>query len=232
MAAGRGTRISRHIDGKPKCTVPLGHTTLIEYSVQLLKKKGIADIAIILGYKGAVVRQLLGENSVKYYENPFYHVTNSIASLWFARDFLDQDEDYIFLNGDVFCEGAIIDEIIAETKSPVLFADTTRIEEADYKLFFPRGIVEKYGKELLPFETSGEYVGIAKVNRHDMPEFICRLEELITNGESSLWWENILYSLSYHRPIQVRDLAGLFWGEVDYIEDYERIQNYYQLNFS
>jgi len=52
LTAGRGTRISRHIDDKPKCTISLdGTTTLIEYSVEALRRKHFEEIVIVLGYR-------------------------------------------------------------------------------------------------------------------------------------------------------------------------------------
>ena len=40
LAAGKGTRISRYLSGNPKCTVNIGGIKLIEYTIDLLKKKG------------------------------------------------------------------------------------------------------------------------------------------------------------------------------------------------
>jgi len=136
MAAGRGTRISRHIDGKPKCTVLLGDgTTLIEHSVDQLVSKGVDRIVLVLGYRGEIIRQTLGDRPVTYRQNPFYDVTNSIASLWFAQDELEGDDHYILMNGDVFLSSEAIDLILAEKRSPALFYDVTRRAEADYKFF-------------------------------------------------------------------------------------------------
>jgi choline kinase len=118
MAAGRGTRISRHIDGKPKCTVDLGNgRTLIEYSVELLKKKGIEEIVIVLGYKGDVIKDLIGSKA-RYVENPFFDVTNSIASLWFAREHLTNTDRCLVMNGDVFLSEEALDLILKKSELP------------------------------------------------------------------------------------------------------------------
>jgi choline kinase len=232
MAAGKGTRISRHIDGKPKCTVDLGDgTTLVEYSVDLLRRKGIDDITIVLGYRGDVIREILGARSdreVHFAENPFFDVTNSIASLWFARERIADDDRYLIMNGDVFLSEAAIDGIIAETRSPVLFYDTTRKAEADYKFLCDGDRLVKYGKELSLEETSGEYIGCAIVGDGFRKQFVERLETMIRSQLHGKWWEDVLYSMADERPILTRDLAGAFWAEVDYVEDYLRIQDFYK----
>ena len=229
LAAGRGTRISRHIDGKPKCTVRLDEkTTLIEYSVDLLKRKGIHDITVALGYRGDIIRKILADRDVKFVENPFYDVTNSIASLWFAREELKGTDSFIVMNGDVFLSDHAIDVVLAEKRSPVMFLDVTKIEEADYKSHCEGDFLVKYGKDLSVEETTGEYVGCATFANGFLDTFEARLDELIREQKHSMWWEDVLYSMAADFPIITKDMEGAFWAEVDFIEDYERIRAFYK----
>ena len=148
LAAGRGTRISRYLSGKPKCTVDIGGgQCLIEYTIDLLHSRGIQDIGIVLGYEAQVIREVLADKGVSFFYNPFYDVTNSIASAWFAKEFLTGD-DLLIMNGDVYLEEKLLDRILAQGRSPVMFADESRRETADYKFFYEDGILKKYGKAL------------------------------------------------------------------------------------
>ena len=52
------------------------------------------------------------------------------------------------MNADVFLEEKLIDYILSQKDSPVMFADSSRKEEADYKFKFENGVLLKYGKEL------------------------------------------------------------------------------------
>jgi choline kinase len=229
LAAGRGTRISRHIDGRPKCTVRLDeNVTLIEYTIELLHSRGIEDIVVALGYRGVMIRELLSGRGIRFIENPFYDVTNSIASLWFARKELSGPESFILMNADVFLSSQALDLILQERRNPVLFYDVTRREEADYKFFCLNDRVMKYGKELALDETSGEYIGCARLTSEFLPTFTARLDELIRAQKHSLWWEDVLYSMSSERPIFAADVKGAFWGEVDFIEDFNRIMGFYR----
>ena len=158
FAAGRGTRISRYLGGNPKCTVKIGNEKLIHYTVRLLKKHGISDIALVVGYKQQAVRYALSDMDVSFYYNPFFDVTNSIASAWFARGFLGED-DLLLMNGDVFMEERLLEEILCQQcDGPVLFSDETRKEEADYKFYYENGRLIKYGKELTGDDVTGEYI--------------------------------------------------------------------------
>jgi len=221
MAAGVGTRISRYIEGKPKCTVDIGNMELIMYTIMQLEKRGITEIGMILGYKSDIIEDILKEHQIKYFYNYFYEVTNSIASLWFAKEFLD--DDLILMNADVFLEEKLIDEIFQENKSPILFSDSSRKEEADYKFYYEDNQLIKFGKDLSGQDISGEYVGVAKIKAEFVQKLIRRLDTMIINGKYNMWWEDVLYSFVPEESVYVRDIQGMFWAEVDFIEDYERI---------
>ncbi len=223
LAAGRGTRISRYLSGNPKCTVDIGGIKLIQYTVDMFHKYGVTDIAIVLGYRGEAIRQSLQDFDLKYFYNPFFDVTNSIASAWFAKDFLMDTDDTLIMNADVFLEATLLEQILACEKSPVMFADGSRKEEADYKFKYENGLLEKYGKELTGEDVTGEYIGIGKFSKDFMPEFLTSLDTLINSQNHSVWWENILYSMVGKRPIYVETVDGKFWAEVDYMEDYQGI---------
>jgi choline kinase len=234
LAAGRGTRISRYLSGNPKCTVDIGEEQLIRYTINMFQRKGITEIAMVLGYRAEVIKELLKDYNIKYYYNPFFDVTNSIASAWFAREYLADMDDTLIMNADVYLEESLLDHILACKLSPVMFADGTRIEDADYKFQYADGQLLKYGKELTPAETSGEYIGAGRFAKEFMPQFLQKLDAMIANQEHSVWWENILYSMVGSQPVYVDTVDGMFWAEVDYVEDYERILKHrgYQASFS
>ena len=226
LAAGRGTRISRYLQGRPKCTVDIGGEQLIHYTVRTLIQKGVKDIRLVLGYRDDAVRRALADLDVGYYVNPFFDVTNSIASAWFAREFIDGD--MLMMNADVFAEGRLFDFILSRRcDCPTLFSDETRREEADYKLCYNEsGLLEAYGKELDIERTTGEYIGIARVPAEFSGVFRDRLCEMILSQQHGVWWENVLYSLSSRIDIRACDIDARFWAEVDYVEDYDRILGY------
>lgn len=224
LAAGKGTRISRMIEQIPKSTLPINGIPLIRYTVDMLRKRGI-ECAVCVGYKKEKIYEVLEKDSVEYFFNPFYNVTNSIASLWFAQDFID--EDMIIMNADVFISEEILELMLNQKHDNILAIDKTRVEIGDY--FFKTtdsGSLKKYGKDLPLKDRSGEYVGIAYLKKSFLPYFKERLNKMINELEHDKWWENILYSLTEEREINTVDVKGMFWSEIDYFDDYERILNY------
>ncbi len=220
LAAGRGTRISRYVGEKPKCTLDIGGLSLICYTVKMLLDNDI-DVSIVVGYnKDMVISSLEGLN-VKYYYNPFYDVTNSIASLWFAKREICGD-NIIIANADVFWEQRILDVILENDLEQVMLMDTSK--NTDYLFKCNGNKLVDHGKDLKDF--TAEYVGIAKIRESFLNKFLGRLESLIGAQNHNLWWENILYSFIDEIDINVADIKGFFWSEIDFIEDYYRIIKY------
>lgn len=224
MAAGIGKRLHALNLNKPKCLINIGGTTLIRRSVNLLVSKGISDIAVIVGYKSDLIRNELN-NNIAYFENPDFHITNSIKSLWYAKDLLEGD--VLLLNGDLYYEHDILDYAINQTNPVVMLADSTRIDKADYRFGFSGNQINRFGKHLTNHETDGEYVGIVRIDQSFIKTFKQTLEDMITAGKSNIWWEDVLYSfIEKQIPIHYFDVAGTFWSEVDTLQDYNYLQNW------
>jgi choline kinase len=224
LAAGVGKRLHALNINKPKCLIRVGSTTLIRRSVNLLVSKGISDITVIVGFKAHLIRNELN-NDVAYFENPDFHNTNSIKSLWYAKDLLE--DNVLLLNGDLYYEHGILDYAINQTNPVVMLADSTRIDNADYRFGFIGNQINRFGKHLTNDETDGEYVGIVRIDQCFIKRFKQTLEEMITSGETNIWWEDVLYSfIEKQIPIHYFDVAGTFWSEVDTLQDYNYLQNW------
>ena len=224
MAAGVGKRLQALNINKPKCLITIGSKTLIRRSVDLLVSKGISDVTVIVGYKSDLIRNELN-NDVVYYENPDFQTNNSIKSLWYAKDLLE--DDVLLLNGDLYYEQGILDYAINQTNPVVMLADSTRIDNADYRFGFSGNQINRFGKHLTNQETDGEYVGIVRIDKCFINTFKQTLEEMITSGKSNIWWEDVLYSfIEKQIPINYFDVAGTYWSEVDTLQDYNNLQNW------
>ncbi|ARK20331.1 choline-phosphate cytidylyltransferase [Sporosarcina sp. P26b] len=220
LAGGRGTRISEFIGDVPKCSLDIGGRSLIRHTVELFQRNNI-EVIIVVGYKADIIKDLLCDLDVKYYFNPFYSVTNSLASLWFSRNELN-DEDIIIANADVYFEQNMLDKLLSSEHEQTLLMDSN--SELDYLFYCNGNQLIGHGKELK--EYSGEYVGIAKIKKVFLGKFVERLEELIKQQNHYFWWENVLYSFINEIPINVIDVSGMFWSEIDVIEDYKRILDF------
>ncbi|MDR2732783.1 MAG: phosphocholine cytidylyltransferase family protein [Fibromonadaceae bacterium] len=225
MAAGEGTRISRRVDNRCKCTLDIGGIPLIRHTVEMLLKNNI-ETHVVVGYRKQEIQNCLKGLKIKFHENIFYSVTNSLVSLWFAREELNCS-NIILGNADVFWEENLLSILLNETRDCVMLCDSSRVEQGDY--LFRRdkdGRLLGYGKGMDCHKADCEYVGLAMIRGGLIKKCRDKLDEMVENQHHHDWWEQILYSMSAERSIWTRDIAGSFWAEIDFIEDYERILDY------
>lgn len=221
MAAGVGSRLKEINGDKPKCLIEVGGVTLISRSVSLLKGRGVSDITVITGYKSELILREL-ESRVNYLHNPYFEVTNSIASLWLAKELLC--DDVILMNADLYYDAAVLDTALAQTDNAVMLSDCTRIDDADFRFGVQGNRILKTGNKLSNQETDCEYVGIVRIDKRFVVVFRNRLEEMIVQGDFRNWWEGVLYAfIDDGIDIFHKDVEGAFWTEVDHLGDYDRL---------
>jgi choline kinase len=230
MAAGVGSRLIKKIKHIPKCLLTFAGETILTRNIRLLKKNGIRDIIVVAGYRDGLIQEEVGGNA-KVVVNPFFRVTNSLASLWFAAKQLDLYDDLMIFNGDVVYHEEVLHKALVVEKSPTMLIDTSVIENADYRLKIQDDYIINQGKELSDEETSGEYVGFAKLEKDFVPVYLSRVKELVEKQEKyNMWWEEALFAIrdEFKMKIYIADVRGLFWAEADYVEDVERIEEWFR----
>lgn len=221
MAAGVGSRIQGLTHNKPKCLIKAQGQSLIGRSVDMLRRKGVHDITIITGYKSDLIREEIGTRA-RYFHNPFFRVTNSISSLWLARDLLD--DDLILMNADLFYEEEVLDIALAQDEHAVMLSDSSRIEDADFRFGVEGRCIQKTGNKLTNEETDCEYVGIVRIDKSFITTFRDRLEKMVKGRDMNNWWEGVLYSfIEEDVDIFHEDVIGVFWTEIDTPADYDRL---------
>jgi len=213
MAAGMGTRLRPFTEDTPKCLFKVNkNETIIERTIKIFEDR--ADISVVGGFHCEDIKKVVPKVNVIY--NPFYSITNSISSLWFARDLLEGD--LILMNADVVIEKKIVDILISDLETSVLI-DSSRIQGADYKVATHNGKVVMMGKDLSIF--SGEYVGAVKINSKDTGLFKNKIDNMIAKGQFNEWFETALVDLILSEDFCLRyiDICGLRWTEVDTSDD-------------
>jgi len=67
---------------------------------------------------------------------------------------------------------------------------------------------------------------LAKIQGRFIDECRAELDYMVQTQRHNAWWEQILYNMIPGRNIWSADIAGHFWAEIDFIEDYQRILEY------
>ncbi|MBQ6539873.1 MAG: NTP transferase domain-containing protein [Oscillospiraceae bacterium] len=106
MAGGFGTRLMPLTAEKPKPMIKIIDRPVIRYTLELLKKHGISDVCVTLGYLPDVIRDYLTENdgfglnvSFVTEDTPM----GTAGSVGMCREFLGSD-GFIVISGDAVCD--------------------------------------------------------------------------------------------------------------------------------
>lgn len=225
MVAGKGSRLQPLTLKHPKSMFQLDRdTTLIQRMVKLIKKNDEnADIVIVTGHMHrSIEKQLSG---VTFVYNPFYEVTNSIASLWFAREHLDT-ENVVLIDGDIVMSQDLIKDVVCQpTDRPMVLLDSSICTDGDYNVQVSGEYVLVMSKELESYH--GEYAGITKLDRKSALLMREELESMVEEGYYDQWYENALVQLIFKTDFKLyfKDIMNYDWTEVDSVNDLLHAKN-------
>lgn len=136
LAAGVGARLAPLTNSRPKCLVPVGGTPILERLVRALDGHGIDRLVIVAGYRAEMIRAYLGESfggiAVEYVVSPLFATTNTLYSLWLARDLID--EPLLVIESDVVFDEPLLvpllrpDRIAVSRQLPWMNSSTVTLD--------------------------------------------------------------------------------------------------------
>ena len=225
LAAGMGKRLLPLTKKKHKSLLILRNKPIIREQVDELKKCGVSNIAVVVGYKKEqIVNEL--KDSVKYYYNPDYKNTNSVVSLWLARDFMEGD-DILVLNGDLLVDPSILEEIIGKKSEFCIVLDIGKWNSDGYKVKVVEDQVVDMGMDLKKEDVAGEYAGITKISKSKLPDVIETLDVYIAERKMNDWYEAALVSMiKQGHEMDFVNAGGRWWIEIDFERDLEKARRY------
>ncbi|HKB11661.1 MAG TPA: phosphocholine cytidylyltransferase family protein, partial [Vicinamibacterales bacterium] len=207
---------------RPKCLARVGDRVLIERQIRSLRTCGIDSITVVAGYRAADVRRSCGAG-VDVVVNARHASTNSLYSLWLARDLLL--DGCVVLNCDVLFHDQMLRDLLSSRDEDALLIASPRGQrygDEEMKIRVRRGCVVEISKTLDPDEADGENVGIAKFGAAGARVLIEETTALVAAGAIREWLPLAFAALARRRPLHVVETRGYPWIEIDFPEDYWR----------
>ena len=228
LAAGPGTRLRPLTDRAPKCLLEIAGETILARQLRQLARAGTQEAALVVGYRQEQVREHVARAApsgmrIRWIENPDYEKTNTIYSLWLARETLApasaaSEGDVVFFNGDVVCEDGLVEALLSSPAGNVIAVDTSRRGTEEILVFAEGGRVRRIGKEV----AAGEFIGLARFHFEFARGLREALERRVEQGEVNLFFESALDDLlraRFEPQLHLLDISP--WGamEVDTEQD-------------
>jgi choline kinase len=220
LAAGVGSRLRPLTDDLPKCLLEVGAQTIVDQQVAALGRCGITEVIIVVGYRGDRIRGHLGDR-VRYLDNPRYEATNSLYSLWLAREELVTGA--LILNSDVLALPLLFDRLLRSPAPDAILVELgDSFEPEDMKVTLAELQVVDFGKNLPRERSHAHNVGVAKFSEAGAARLIEYLEQLVATGHENDWAPRAFREFASHWPLTAVATEGLPWIEIDYLADLTR----------
>ena len=105
MAGGRGTRLAPLTDHAPKPMMPIIDKPILQYIIELLKKHGIYDISVTLGYMANHIVQAFGDGRDLGVKLRYYIEKEPLGTAGGVKAAAaDVKGDFLVISGDAFTD--------------------------------------------------------------------------------------------------------------------------------
>ena len=229
LAAGMAKRLRPLTDERPKCLLTVGGKTLLERTVDAMRRVDIDELVVVTGYRADMIRSMLESRypslTIHYLDNTDYANNNNIYSLWMSGKIV-RGREFLLMDSDILCDPETVARV-ARHEGSALALNRHELGEEEMKIVVDAGQhITEISKTCRPEDAVGESVGIEKMTAQYSEALFCELDQMILREGLT----NIFYERAFERLIpqghtfSVVDTTDLFSYELDTPEDYERAQ--------
>lgn len=221
LVAGQGKNLQPLTLSHPKTLYKLdSNTTVLQRLVRLIRKYDKeAEIIAVVGFMYKYLQKELEDDNVKFVNNPFYAVTSSMGSLWFAKDYL-QRENVTIINGDIVMSDNLMKDVVcSHTDIPFVLLDSTQTSGNKYNVQVQGDKVCVMSKNLTEF--FGNYASVTKLDAVSSRFVLEQLDQMVNEGMYNLFFEDSLVQMIFDNNFELyyKDIKDYKWTEVDCVDD-------------
>jgi len=217
LGAGLGKRLASVTANMPKVMLKVGTKTLIEHNVAKLHRIRISDIAVVIGYKGEMVKEVLG-NSVTYYEQR--EQLGTAHAFLCAEEFIHEPY-FLGMNGDIFFTDPLTEFIKLKPPAVAVYhvEDTRRFGRMEIKDERLVAVKEKTDEGAPGFVNAGVYLFPRQIfDLIKKTPISPRKEYEITDTVQMMINQGLKFTV-----YELKD----FWTDIAYLSDLEQARHYW-----
>lgn len=235
LAAGTGSRLYPLTKNTPKSLLDLGDgVSLLERQIEAAIKSALIDkVYIVTGYKAGQIEEKIKEYNkdieIETIFNPFYSVSNNIASVWCANSVLLQ-KDFIITNGDNLYRKNVLPVFATKDEGIHLtISYKDEYDDDDMKVILDdnKSVVHVSKEVPLP-DVMAESVGLVGVfGERYRCAFVKKVISMLHSEEKlQFFWLRIFNELiSDGLKVDTTSIESDDWAEVDFHPDIITIRN-------
>lgn len=224
LAAGQGKRLLPLTESRPKCLVELSGRSLLAWQLLRLQRAGVAEVVVVTGFGAeAVEAEIAGLGldpmRVRTLYNPFYAVSDNIASCWIAREAFEGP--VLLLNGDTLFEQEIVQRLIGAPEAAVTVTIDRKsdYDADDMKVLTDGDVLCAIGKTITAYDA--ESIGFLRFSAEGAQLFMEAVDATLRKvGGLGRWYLSVIDELARTRGcVRVVSIQGLEWAEMDFPHD-------------
>jgi len=221
LAAGKGQNLHPLTLKYPKTSYKIdGNITVLQRAVRSIRKNDKnSEIVVVVGYLAEMIKEELLDDNVVFVSNPFYEVTNSITSVWFARDYLER-ENVTILHGDVVFDDFLTENYVTTgTDYPYVLVDSSVIKPGSYNAVVEKDQILVMSRKLEKFNS--KYCCMTKLDAVSARLVKKEVDNMISSNMYDQFFEDALVQMIMFHNFQLRcvDIKGHRWSEIDCVDD-------------
>lgn len=227
LSAGQGRRLSPLTDTRPKCLIDLSGKSVLHWQLLHLKAAGLTEVVVVTGFGAEAVEEeiaqiALPDMTVRTLFNPFYGLTDNLATCWLARE--EMRGAFLLLNGDTLFEPAIASRLLQAPASAVTVTvdRKTAYDADDMKVLTEGSRLLAIGKTIPAFDA--ESIGFLRFSADGAAAFVRTVEQIMRSPEGlKRWYLSVINEMAQAgEEVSTVSIEGLGWAEMDFPEDVAR----------
>lgn len=242
LAAGTGSRLYPLTKNTPKSLLDLGDgVSLLEKQIESAIKSDVIDkIYIVTGYKSGQIEEKIKEYNkdieIETIFNPFYLVSNNLASVWCANSVLLQ-KDFIITNGDNLYRKNVLPEFTSINEGIHLtISYKDEYDDDDMKVILDdnKSVVHVSKQVPLP-DVMAESVGLVGIfGERYRSAFVKKVIRMLHSEEKLqfFWLRTFNELVSDGLKVETIQIGSDDWAEVDFHPDIMTIRKEVFANLS
>jgi choline kinase len=233
LAAGRGIRLQQSEEQQlPKCLLAFEGRTLLERHLLLLRRFGIDEVVLALGFRHELVAAEL--DRLRWTPRPQIVLNDrfelgSVLTVHTVAEAMSRGGEVLLMDADVLYHEGIMNALVAGPKpvNRILIDRDFEAGDEPVKVCVRDGVPVELRKQIaasLKYDTIGESVGFFRFDPAAARRLATLVAGYVDGGRANMPHEEAVRDLFLERSqiVDIADITGLPWIEIDFPNDVTR----------